>query len=406
MKNFASGMLVSLLLSLPAFGAAGDDAELAAARSKVIFVFKRLAGVPPLAADVEKFAAQYKAAPEADREKVLRDIVAEAALKTDSFYSTTVLDFAQVEASEERDLSDIPAVSMNDTIATIIGYVRDSKDYRAILTGDTMYIPAGATYSVDNNTAYETFYTGIKNGTVKLADPAALVESPQLPTTGLSAAAGILTTRGFGSVYYDDGTNRSPVRYTLLNYICKDMEELSDVTRTDVFVRRDVDRAPGGDANKFRSECVGCHAGMDPYSKAFAYIDFVRPTATTARVALGTAPVAKVNKNNDTFPTGATVADDSWMNLWLEGKNADAGWDATKKSGQGLKSWGDSVTSTKMFPECMAKRVYKTVCLRDNRTAKDQASIASLAEHFATSGFNMKDLFKETAIECASNIGM
>jgi len=59
-----------------------------------------------------------------------------------------------------------------------------------------------------------------------------------------------------------------------------------------------------------------------------------------------------------------------------------------------------------MFPECMAKRVYKTVCLKDGRTASDKASITELSEHFVNASFNMKDLFKQTAVECAAKIGM
>lgn len=405
MKHFASGLLLSFLISVPAFSAAGDDPEMAKARAQVTYVYKRLAGVPPLAADVESMAAQVKAAP--DKEKALREIVAEAAAKNDGFYSNTVLNFAQIEANEERELTDAAVSSMNDLIATVVGFVRDGKDYRTILSGDSMYIPTGAVYSPDNNTAYQTLLTAVKNGTTKLGDAATLSEVPQMPTTGLSTAAGILTLRGFGSVYYDDGTNRSPLRYTLLNYACRDMEELSDATRPDVFVRRDVDRAPGGDAGKYRSECAGCHAGMDPYSKAFSNIDFIKGTAAdTGRNVLGTAPVAKVNRNNDTFPAGAIVTDDNWMNLWYEGTNKDLGWDPSRKSGQGLKSWGESVANTKMFPECMAKRVYKTVCLKSGTSATDKESIASLAEHFSNGGFNLQDLFKETAAHCAIKIDL
>lgn len=405
MKHFASGLLLSLLISLPAFSAAGDDPEMAKARAQVVYVYKRLTGLPPSGPDLEAMAAQIKSAP--DKEKALREIVAEAAVKNDGFYSNTVLNFAQIEATEERELTDAAAVSMNDLIATIVGYVRDGKDYRTILSGDSMYIPAGSVYSPDNNTAYLTLLTSVKNGVTKLGDPATLTETPQLPATGLSTAAGILTLRGFGSVYYDDGTNRAPFRFTLMNYICRDMEELSDVTRPDVFVRRDVDRAPGGDAGKYRTECVGCHAGMDPYSKSFAYIDFVKgQAADTGRIVLGTAPVLKVNRNNDTFPAGAVVADDAWLNLWYEGTNAALGWDPSRKSGNGLKSWGESVANTKMFPECMAKRVYKTVCLKSGTSATDKASIHALAEQFTTDGYNMQELFKDTAAHCATKIDL
>ncbi|MFY7929001.1 MAG: hypothetical protein ACOVS5_09015 [Oligoflexus sp.] len=399
MKHYASGLLVTLLLSLPAYAAGTDD--LSKARAQVSFIYKRLAGIPPLATDLESFATKLAGA--ADKDAVLLE-VADAAVNTDSFYSKTVLDFAQPESNEERELNDA-AGTLSDLTATIIGHVRDGKDYRTILYGDSLYIPNGQTYSPDNNTIYDTFYNQVKAGTAQLA--AGLTEVPQAATTGLGQSAGIHTLRGFGSVYYDAGTNRAPLRFTYLNYTCKDMEDFSDVTRSDVFVRRDVERAPGGDPAKFKTECVGCHAGMDPQANAFAYVNFVAgQQAGTGRIQFATAPVAKVNQNNDVFPTGAIVTDDSWMNLWLEGTNASAGWDASKKSGKGIKSWAEMIASTKMFPDCMAKRAYKVVCLRDASSSRDKAAVSQLSTEFVNSGYNMKELFKAAAAECASKIGM
>jgi len=401
MKIVASGLFVTMLLSVSAFAAGTDD--LAKARTQVSFIYKRLAAVPPSAADLEKFAAKLAAA--ADKQAVLLE-VAEAATQVDSFYSRTVLNFAQIEANEERELND-NAGQLSDLTATVIGFVKDGKDYRQILSGDIMYIPSGTTYSPDNNTAYDTLYTNVKNGTAQLAS--SLVEAPQTTTNGLNQAAGIFTLRGYGSIYYDMGTNRSAVRFTFMNYICRDMEDLSDVSLPDVYVRRDVDRKPGGDPSKYRTECVGCHNGMDPQANAFAYFDWAPGAANapgTGRIRIATAPVPKMNQNADVFTGGAAVSDDSWVNLWYQGTNASLGWDPNKKSGKGPKSWGEALASTKMFPECMAKRVYKTVCLKEGRTAADKASIAELSEHFANASFNMKDLFKQTAVECAEKIGM
>lgn len=401
MKHFASGLLVTLLLSMPAFGAGSDD--LSKAKAQVAFVYKRLAGVPASASDIDTWGAGYVAAP--DKAAYLKDVVAKAATDNDKFYAVTVLSFAQTEGNKDRSLGDGTNV-LNDLTATIIGMVRDDKDYRGILSDDILYIPTGTTYVSGNNAIYETLYTNVKNG-APLAS--ALTAGTQSGVTGLSVQAGIFTLRGFGSVYYEAGTNRGPLRFTSMNYLCRDMEDLSDASRDDIYVRRDVDRAPGGDATKYKTECVGCHAGMDPLSKAFAYFDYIPPANANALapITIATAPTAKMNRNNDVFPGGAVVTDDAWKNLWLDadGTNANLGWDQSKKEGNGVKSLGEMLAATKMFPECMAKRVYKTVCLKDATSSIDKAAVASLTEKFSKS-FNMKELFKDAAVNCATQLEM
>jgi len=401
MKHFASGLLVTLLLSMPAFSAGTDD--LSKAKAQVAFVYKRLAGVPASSADIDTWGAGLVAA--ADKTVYLTDVVAKAATDNDRFYAVTVLNFAQIEASEDRALADGTNV-LNDLTATVIGMVRDEKDYRGILSEDVLYIPTGATYAPGTNAIYETLYTNVKNG-APLGSALSATTQSGAGGTGLTVQAGIFTLRGFGSTYYDAGTNRAPFRFTMMNYVCRDMEDLSDVSRADIYVRRDVDRAPGGDATKYRTECVGCHAGMDPLSNAFSYFNFV-PAAQAnqaAAITLATAPVAKTNQNNDVFPGGAVVSSDAWQNLWLEGTNSALGWDATKKSGNGVKSLGEMLASSKMFPECMAKRVYKTVCLKEGTSTADKAAISRLAGEFSKT-YNMKDLFKDAAVDCGSKIGM
>ena len=163
MKHFASGLLVTLLLSMPAFSAGTDD--LSKAKAQVAFVYKRLAGVPASSADVNTWGAGLVAA--ADKAAYLTDVVAKAATENDKFYSVTVLNFAQIEASEERALGDGTGPTnnigvLNDLTATVIGMVRDEKDYRAILSDDVLYIPTGATYAAGTNAIYDTLYTNVK----------------------------------------------------------------------------------------------------------------------------------------------------------------------------------------------------------------------------------------------------
>ena len=266
--SIAIGLVVGLMASSASYG---QDA-LKVARAKVSTVYKRLASVPPAAADIETWAAAYVAAKSAAEKRAALQTVAAAATLNDFFYSKTVMNFADPETNEGEELRDR---NLNDYTATIVGMIANEEDYRTILHEDVVYIPAAGLnlpYSPNDNISYSTLEEQVIQGQVPLA--ASLTRSTQTAVTGFPIQAGIYSLRGYGSTFYNDGTNRAPLRYTFINYLCRDMEELSDVTRPDIYVRRDVDRTPGGDGEKFRTECVGCHAGMDPLTKAFAFMDW------------------------------------------------------------------------------------------------------------------------------------
>ena len=63
-------------------------------------------------------------------------------------------------------------------------------------------------------------------------------------------------------------------RFTLINHLCRDMEQVHDTSRPPDRIRQDVSRSPGGDSRIFLNNCIGCHSGMDPMAQAFAYYDF------------------------------------------------------------------------------------------------------------------------------------
>ncbi len=397
-------IVIGLVTGLMASAGYGQDA-LKVARAKVSTVYKRLASVPPTAAEIETWAQAYAGAKSAAEKRAALATVAQAATENDYFYSRTVMNFADPETNEGEELLER---NLSDYTATIVGSIRDELDYRTILYDDIVYVPAAGLnlpYSANDNNSYATLETQVITGQAPLA--ASLTQSTQTAVTGLPLQAGIYTLRGYGSVFYNDGTNRAPFRYTLINYLCADLEELSDVTRPDIYVRRDVDRTPGGDGEKFRTECVGCHAGMDPQTKAFAFMDFAPGNDEgTGAVTYSQTPVPKVNRNNDTFPNGAPVEDDAWLNTWYEGTNSDVGWSQTIKSGNGPKSWGQAMSDTTMFPECMAQRVYEVVCLRDDSSNLAKADIKTLSQTFIQDNYNMKKLFQNAAVTCGENLSL
>ena len=48
-------------------------------------------------------------------------------------------------------------------------------------------------------------------------------------------------------------------RFTLMSQLCRDLEQISDTTRTPDRIRQDVSRSPGGDSRVFLNNCIGCH---------------------------------------------------------------------------------------------------------------------------------------------------
>jgi hypothetical protein len=83
-----------------------------------------------------------------------------------------------------------------------------------------------------------------------------------------------MTTRAAAEAFFIAGTNRAMFRFTLMNHMCMDMEQVLDTTIAPDRIRQDVSRGPGGDSRVFMNNCIGCHAGMDPLAQAFAYYTF------------------------------------------------------------------------------------------------------------------------------------
>ena len=167
---------------------------------------------------------------------------------------------------------------------------------------------------------------------MNLGDPTRLVPVPQstLPGAVLAAGetAGVITTRAAGEAFFSAGTNRRMWRFTTMNFLCRDMEQLKDVSRPTDRIRQDVSRSPGGDSSVFHNHCTGCHSGMDPMAGAFAYYEW---DATAERVVFSRGQVQpKYLINANTFPFGYITTDDRWDNYWRTGPISVLGWRGTR----------------------------------------------------------------------------
>jgi len=329
------------------------------------------------------------------------------AMNNPAFYSVTLKNLSTPWTNIDFD----PFAPLNDYSATVIGMVRDNTDFREILSANVLYrgntnhssLAGAPAYSNNSNAHYEA----IELNNADLSDPTVLVADTQTAVTGTPAAgtAGVMTTRAAAKAFFIDGTNRAMFRFTLLNHLCNDMEQVKDTSRPSDRIRQDVSRSPGGDSRLFLNSCVGCHSGMDPMAQAFAYYDFVNddgdPEGDNGFLQYGAGQVDPKYFNNDTtFPHGFITDDDQWSNYWREGPNAEVlGWDSSLSgTGNGAASMGAELANSEAFAQCQVKKVFKQVCLRNPGEA-DRAAFDNIVTNFKT-GYQLKQVYADSAVYC------
>ncbi len=337
---------------------------------------------------------------------------ADMAMENDAFYNATLKNFITPWTNEAQTVF----APLNDYTATVIGLIRDQDDFRKILFDDVLYVGEGVgapNYSMSNNAHYEY----LEDNNISLKD--ALVRRAQSTVTGLpsDATAGVMTTRAAAQAFFIDGTNRAMFRFTLMNHMCDDLEAFKDITRVPDRIRQDVSRSPGGDSRIFLNNCIGCHAGMDPMAQAFAYYEWdydfdSDPEGENGQLVYnaegqtdpetGTRVQAKYHINNNTFKYGFITENDDWANYWRQGQNAVLGWDdSLPGNGSGAKTMGQELAYSERFAQCQVKKVFKAVCLRTPGNAADRAQIETMVSNFATSGYDLKQVFGESALYCS-----
>lgn len=329
--------------------------------------------------------------------------VADAALQSDIFYDFTLKQwFTPWTNREESSL-----VDFNDSTALLVGSVNLGISFDRVLYDDILFVapngtPNVATYSRTSNNHYQNLQTQVLSGSFHLKSLQAVSQAANVAAGGADAAdtgglstnpadghvAGILTLRGWGEATLSAGTNRRPIQNIMKHFLCHEMAEVSDASRNDSGVRKDVDRSPGGDFTVYKNQCRGCHAALDPLSRAFARYNF-----NNNRVSRSGGIQNKMNNNPNVFPDGYQVTDDNWENLWVAGPNSKLGWSGADQ-GSGPQTLGQMFGQSRAFSECMVKKVYKKVCLKD----PSEGAIDSLADQFEQNGKNMKDLFKRVAL--------
>jgi hypothetical protein len=385
---------LACLLAGVAFAASAAD------RDQAKRIHDRIAGVPPTEAVLDQMEALVTAG----------DPLGAALIATQnpSFYNVTLKNMAVPWTNRDQTVF----APLNDYVATFIGMVRDNIPFNTALSADLTYTVSGATpaASASSNAHYEN----AESSNINLFT--ALTQASQSSIQGIpaTATAGFMTSRAASEAFFVDGTNRAMFRFTMMNHMCRDMEQVHDTSLPPDRIRQDVSRSPGGDSRIFLNNCIGCHSGMDPFAQAFAYYDFDNGTAEapgTMRLVYDTTEVhSKYFNNNTNFAPGFVTPDDAWENRWRRGQNFVLGWGATPGSGNGAKTMGEELANSDAFAKCQVEKVFKAVCFRapgavddplaPNKAAQDHAAVLQLTNNFKTNGYRLKQVFAETAVYC------
>jgi hypothetical protein len=392
------GVLVkvtALALAIATFASVQQDASAdALSRRQAKRMYDRLTGTPPSPALLNELEGLVAT----DKVTAAMYMLDAGLSHSSAFYSTTLKNFATPWTNRDQTVF----APLNDYTATVIGMVRDDVDFRGVLSDDILYVGQGITpaYSTTSNAHYEAMESN--NANLRLV----LRRTTQSSLNGLppAATAGIITSRAAAEAFFIDGTNRAMFRFTLLNHLCHDMEQVHDTSRPPDRIRQDVTRSPGGDSSLFLNNCIGCHSGMDPMAQAFAYYDF---DETQGRLVYTPGQVQpKYLINADNFKQGYVTTDDHWENRWrLPGKNTVLGWagqDDRIRSGNGAKTLGEELANSDAFAQCQVEKVFRTICFRSPSDAADRAQVTSSASGFQSGG-NLKRVFAETAAYCSGN---
>jgi hypothetical protein len=189
-------------------------------------------------------------------------------------------------------------------------------------------------------------------------------------------------------------------RFTLINHLCHDMEQVQDTSRPTDQIRQDVAPSPGGDSRVYLNTCVGCHSGMDPMARAFAYYNFDAVTTMKTVYTPGTVN-AKYFINSSNNPFGFVTPDDTWSNRWRAGPNSVLGFDSTLPgTGKGAASLGAELAASDAFADCQVQKAFKAVCLRAPSTQADATAVGTIKAAFKANGYKMKQVFADAAVYC------
>jgi hypothetical protein len=360
--------------------AATAQAEERSPRDYAKTLFARLAGVPLMQTD-PRLAQMEQLIAAGDMQGAAR-----VATSDPYFYNVTLWNWTAVMSNKDHS----SLVDLNDFMTTFIGAVRDDLDARTLLNGSYYYRGDAALGLPEPVPTSNAHFEALGRSGADLKQSLVRVDTP---LNGTPDAAGLLTTRTWGKEHFIAGTNRRVIEYSIQEFLCAPIASWKDVGLPEDRIRRDVDRAPAGDAQNFQNVCRSCHGGMDGFGGATARYDYVDDQLKYYGPD-GIAP--KMNKNGQTYPDGFVTYDDSWVNYITTGANASFGWRGPTR-GYGMHEFGTMLGNSKAFSKCMTTKAFKEICKRAP-TGEDEDQIGELAAGFESDGYKLKGLFEQVAV--------
>jgi hypothetical protein len=383
----AAGALCALAV-ISSLASQRAHADVTADRATAVLLYTRITGVPPSAATLDAMQPLITA----------QNPQAAAAMATSApqFYNVTLKNIFLPATNRDQSVF----VPLNDYVVTAIGMIKDDVPFNTALSADILYtlksptgvnLPAPMANNNDHYAAAETNNVDIS---------ANLQKGLQSTLYQNVAPAGLITTRASSSAFFINGTNRAMFRFTLVNHLCRDMEQVQDTSRPTDQIRQDVASSPGGDSRVYLNNCVGCHSGMDPMARAFAYYNFNTTSMVTEYTAGAVNTKYTINSSNNKF--GFVTPDDTWSNRWRAGPNATPlGFDTTLPgTGKGAASLGAELAASDAFADCQVQKAFKAVCLRAPSSQADLTAVGTIKTAFKANGYKMKQVFADAAVYC------
>lgn len=314
--------------------------------------------------------------------------IAEAGTKETGFINSVVRQWGANILTQDKT----PGLGLNDSLAFLMGSVRDNLDARTLLTGDFTYggdtrFGSLARPSPNSNQIFDI----LENNTRELA-VILKYYSPQWNIASLPESSGLLTTRWWASMNYSAGTNRRVIPNIMESFLCKDNGTWRRPNLPTARIRQDIDRFPQGSAHEFNVNCRTCHSIMDGLAGAFTNIDFVNEQMVWTRDIR-----PKYFFHSDVYPEGFVTKDNSWINYLSEADFfGDFGFEGAA-TGNGIRSLGTALSQTKAFRQCMAKRVFSTVCRKS--VSLNDPVVSRLEKSLIAGNHLLRDLFINAVLD-------
>src|SRR5687768_13878950 len=191
-RGKSSARAVALALAILAF-ACGQQTAHAGNREQAKRMFDRLTGTPPTPELLNELTTRVA---NDGRVETALYILDRNELHSSPFYSVVLKNFATPWTNRDQTIF----APLNDYTATVIGMIRDDKDFRGLLSDDIVYVGNGTSpaFSTENNAHYEALETTNQDLRVVLS------ERTQSSLNGLppDATAGVITSRAAAQAFF------------------------------------------------------------------------------------------------------------------------------------------------------------------------------------------------------------